>query len=55
MARENKKRLSMDLHIVIHNALAEISEKRNTPITDIVTQLILNYVIEDIEREKPRE
>ena len=52
MARDNKKRLSVDLPVVIHDALSKVAKRYNTPITDIVTQLVLNFVLDDEIREK---
>jgi hypothetical protein len=52
VARNNKKRLAVDLHPVLHNALAEVSHRYNLTITDLVTELVYKFVTDDIIRNR---
>lgn len=52
MARNNKKRLSLDLHIVLHKALEEVARRYNVTITDLVTELVFKFVTDDEIRNR---
>ena len=47
VARGNRKRLAVDLPVVIHDALTEIAIRYNVTITGIVTELVYKFVTDD--------